>query len=373
LSSDGKTIVFFANAGSDKLDVDRRHLVRSAVDKAGIEVLTPGEGIETEPVVTGDGSMIAYFSATASRPSVLTVKPAAGGTATVVASTLIPSDLPARQMITPKQVIYKSSDGVTVHAQLFEEPGSGSGKKPAILFVHGGPSRQMLLGWHYMDYYTNCYALNQYLASRGFVVLSVNYRLGIGYGYDFQRPHDGGAAGASEYLDVKAGGEWLAHQPQVDTARIGIYGGSYGGFLTAMALAKDSKLFAAGVDIHGVHDWTQQGRLSTTTDRFEKIPDAEKALALAYKSSPIAWVSGWKSPVLFIHGDDDRNVRFNQSIDLIRRLDSMPVPLETLVIVDDTHHMMRHANQLKVDEAIAEFMERKLKLEKPAVSAAGAR
>src|SRR5262249_5441689 len=143
--------------------------------------------------------------------------------------------------------------------------------------VHGGPMRQMLLGWHYLDYYVSSYALNQYLASRGFVVLSVNYRLGIGYGYDFQRPDDGGAWGASEYLDVKAGAEWLASQAQVDPSRIGIYGGSYGGFLTAMALAKDSKLFSAGVDVHGVHDWTQLMNLSS--DRYEKVPDIDKAAA----------------------------------------------------------------------------------------------
>ena len=369
LSADGKWLLFQANAGPDKLDLDRRHVVRAAVDKQGIEVLTPGDGIEASPVVTGDGSTIAFFSATATRPSVLAVIPSAGGPMTVAGAA--PSAMPWSQLITPRQVIYKASDGVTVHAQLFEKPGSG--KKPAIVFVHGGPMRQMLLGWHYGDYYANSYAMNQYLASRGFVVLAVNYRLGIGYGYDFQKPRDGGAAGASEYLDVKAGGEWLAKQPQVEASRIGIYGGSYGGFLTAMALAKDSKLFAAGVDVHGVHDWTQQGRMNLTSDRYEKVPDLDKAAATAFKSSPVAWVSGWKSPVLFIHGDDDRNVRFNQSVDLIRRLEKTPVSMEAIVIVDDTHHFMRHANQLRVDEAIVEFLERKLKVDSPGVSAPGSR
>src|SRR5213075_2269763 len=119
----------------------------------------------------------------------------------------------------------------------------------AVKKVRGRPARQMLLRWHYFYYYRNAYALNQYLASRGFVVLSVNYRLGIGYGFDFHRPADAGALGASEYLDVKAAGEWLRTQPQVDSKRIGIYGGSYGGFLTALALGRNSDLFAAGVDI----------------------------------------------------------------------------------------------------------------------------
>ena len=227
----------------------------------------------------------------------------------------------------------------------------------------------MLLGWHYMDYYANSYAVNQYLASRGFVVLSVNY-LGIGYGHDFQMPHDGGAKGASRTIsDVKAGGEWLARQPNVDASRIGIYGGSYGGFLTAMALARDSKLFASGVDIHGVHDWTREGRVAVTSEGYEKVPDADRASRLAFQSSPVAYVSGWKSPVLFIHGDDDRNVHFNQSIDLIRRVETLPVQMEQMVVVDDTHHFMMHANQLAVDEAIAEFLQRKLKVEAPNTTA----
>jgi dipeptidyl aminopeptidase/acylaminoacyl peptidase len=376
LTADGKSLLFQANAGTDKLDIDRRHVMRASVDKQGIEVLTPGDGIETAPVMTGDGSTIAFLSATVTRPAVLAVRNSAGQV-TVAGASLAPSDMPWNELITPKQVIYKSADGVTVHAQLFEKSGggAGSGKKPGIVFVHGGPMRQMLLGWHYGDYYANSYALNQYLASRGFVVLSVNYRLGIGYGYDFQKPRDGGAAGASEYLDVKAGGEWLARQSQVDASLIGVYGGSYGGFLTAMALAKDSRLFAAGVDVHGVHDWTAQGRVNTSSDRYEKIPDADKAGEMAFKSSPIAWVSGWKSPVLFIHGDDDRNVRFNQSVDLLRRLEGTTVRIETKVIVDDTHHFMRHANQLMVDEAIAAFLERELKAPKGShgVSAGGSR
>ena len=360
LSEDRKTLLFQANTGPDKLDLDRRHVVRAAVDKPGIEVLTPGDGIEATPVMTGDGNTIAFFSATVTRPPVLAVRGTYNANVTLAGTSMVPADMPWDQFVTPKQVVYKSPDGFTVHAQLFEKQG-GPNKKPAIVFVHGGPMRQMLLGWHYGDYYANSYAMNQYLASRGFVVLSVNYRLGIGYGYDFQRPSNGGAAGASEYLDVKAGGEWLTHQPQVDPSRIGIYGGSYGGFLTAMALSKDSKLFAAGVDVHGVHDWTQQGRMSFAQDRYEKAPDFEKAAETAFKSSPVAYTSSWKSPVLFIHGDDDRNVRFNQSVDLIQRLEAQHTPMEMMVVVDDTHHFMRHANQLKVDEAIAEFLERNLK------------
>jgi dipeptidyl aminopeptidase/acylaminoacyl peptidase len=220
----------------------------------------------------------------------------------------------------------------------------------------------MLLGWNYSDYYSNAYALNQYLANLGFVVLSVNYRLGIGYGYEFHQPAHGGIAGAAEYQDVKAAGQWLQNQPGVDASRIGIYGGSYGGYLTALALARDSKLFAAGVDLHGVHDWgTLQSIMTIFTDKYEKAPDYDKAVQTAWRSSPVSSIAGWTSPVLIIHGDDDRNVRFNQSTDLIRRLEKKGVPMETLMIVDDTHHWMKHSNAIKICVATADFFVRKLK------------
>ena len=220
----------------------------------------------------------------------------------------------------------------------------------------------MQLGWNYSDYYANAYALNQYLASRGFTVLSVNYRLGIGYGYDFHRAPNSGAQGAAEYQDVKAGAEYLRSLPSVDPKRIGIYGGSYGGYLTALALARNSDLFAAGVDIHGVHDFTADGgrRFGGTEWRYEQT-DRDSAAAVAWRSSPVSSISTWKSPVLLIHADDDRNVRFSSTVDLVRRLDAAKVPYEEIVIPDDTHHMMRHANWVRVDKAVAEFFARKLK------------
>ena len=358
LSHDRKWLLFSGNTGPDKLDIDRRHVVRVPVDKAEADVLTPGTGLEWMPVVTGDGSTVAMISATPQRPPLPTVMAFTKSTPKVLGQHLLPTQFPQNQLVTPKQVTFKAPDGMTVHGQLFE-PAGGSSKKPTLIYVHGGPPRQMLLGWHYSDYYSNSYAMNQYLASLGFVVLSVNYRLGIGYGYDFHQPANGGATGASEYQDVRAAAVWLAEQPQVDASRIGIYGGSYGGYLTALALGRDSKLFATGVDIHGVHDWSVY-RPAEVSHQVEQIPDDALAAKVAWESSPVSAVKTWTSPVLIIHGDDDRNVRFNQSTDLVRRLDKQGVSMETLVIVDDTHHWMKHANILKIGNATADYFRRKL-------------
>jgi dipeptidyl aminopeptidase/acylaminoacyl peptidase len=374
LSPDGRWLVFAGNTGRDALDLQRRHVVRVPVDRAAPEVVTPGAGIEWSPVVTGDGGTIAYLGATAQQPPLPTVQPigaGGGGRRREVGKDLIPADFPAAQLVTPRAVSFKAADGVTVWGQLFERAGSPS-KKAAIIYVHGGPPRQMLLGWHYSDYYSNAYAMNQYLASRGFVVLSVNYRLGIGYGYDFHQPPDGGARGAAEYRDVQAAAQYLKTLTQVDGAHIGIYGGSYGGYLTALALARNSDLFAAGVDIHGVHDWTtERARGMLNRERYEEAPDLARALEIAFASSPVASMATWRSPVLVIHGDDDRNVRFSQSSDLVRRLAAQGVQYESLVIPDDTHHFLRYAHILTVDSAAAEFLERKLKGERGGVTGVG--
>jgi dipeptidyl aminopeptidase/acylaminoacyl peptidase len=362
LSPDGRHVLYSGNTGRSPQDIDRRHVVRAAVDRSGIEVLTPGDGLEWTPVVLGSGR-IAAIGATAQRPPVPFVLD--GQTRRWIGDTQVPNDFPTAQLVTPKQVIYTASDGVRVHAQLFEPPAGGAARKPAVIYVHGGPPRQMLLGWHYGDYYWNAYAMNQYLASRGFVVLSINFRLGIGYGYDFHRPPNAGAMGASEYLDVKAAGEYLRTLPTVDRARIGIYGGSYGGFLTALALGRDSDLFAVGVDIHGVHDFTADGggRFGGTAWRFERpAAETERLARIAWESSPVSAVGTWRSPVLLIHGDDDRNVRVSQTVDLVQRLRTQGVEYEEILIPDDTHHWMRWENLRRVNAAIAEYLERKLRV-----------
>ena len=360
MSSDGRYMVFAGNTGPDPLDIDRRHVVRVDITSGELEVMTPGEGLEWSPAITGDGGHLVYISATAVRPPLPTVMDLDSRKTEILGEDLIPKKFRIKKLVEPKQIRFSSPDGLTIHGQWFETDESPD-EKPAIIYIHGGPPRQMLLGWHYSSYYSNAYATNQYLASLGFIVITVNFRLGIGYGYEFHQAENAGWRGASEYQDIKAAGEWLAKQPRVDAKRIGVYGGSYGGYLTALALGKDSDLFAAGVDIHGVHNRTVgyvQNLVSA--DAYEKAPDAHLVLETAWRSSPVAYVDSWTSPVLVIHGDDDRNVQFSQSTDLVERLRKKGVPYESLVIVDDTHHWMRHKNSMTVGNATAEFFLRYL-------------
>ncbi|MHA4894328.1 S9 family peptidase [Pedobacter sp. PWIIR3] len=357
LSPDGSTVFFSANRGLEKDDSDRRHIYKVDVKKGRLNALTNGKGIEVFPAVTATSGDLVFLSGNAQRPLLPAVIASGKKEAVTIGAELIPADFPMRQLTIPEQVIFKAEDGTLVHGQLFTPQGNSKGeKRPAIVYVHGGPQRQMLLGWHYMDYYSIDYALNQYLVSQGFTVLSVNYRLGTGYGFKLHKPLNAGAQGASEYLDVKAAGEWLAAQSDIDPKRIGIYGGSYGGYLVALALGKDSKIFAAGVDIHGVNNRFS----SPTAESRNDAPDALLAEEIAKASSPVTYLNTWTSPVMIIHADDDRNVNFSQSIDLARRFDAMKFPYEFLVIPDDTHHWMLFSNGIKVSAATAEFLKRKL-------------
>ena len=318
--------------------------------------LSGGDGLEWTPVPTGDGKGVAFIRAGARRHPSPVIRFGAGSERELAPGT-VPQDFPESSLVVPETVIFRATDGMPIHAQLFKPVGGKAGeRRPAVAFFHGGSQRQMLPGWHYMYYYRNAYAFNQYLASRGFVVLSVNYRSGIGYGMEFREAADYGAAGASEYRDVAGAGLYLRGRSDVDTKAIGLWGGSYGGYLTALGLGRASDLFAAGVDFHGVHDWTDW--FSVVMGEDEKNVDI---LRLAFESSPLSAVKSWRSPVLVIHGDDDRSVPFQQSVDLVEALRAQGVTVEQLIFPDEGHDLLVQAHWIEAYRATADFLERNLK------------
>lgn len=352
LTPDGREVVYSSNQD----DIDRRHLWRVPVGGGRPSAVTTGKGIEWSPVVTGDGT-IAFFASDARTPA--HAEALVGGTRKPLAPSTMPADFPLRYLVEPAQVIFSGADGPKIHGQLFLPADLRPGeKRPAVLFFHGGSRRQMLLGFHYLSYYHNAYALNQYLASQGYIVLSVNYRSGTGYGLEFREALNYGARGASEFNDVLGAGLYLRSRPDVDPERIGLWGGSYGGYLTALGLARASDLFAAGVDLHGVHDWNQVIRNFVPSYDPERRAEVAR---LAFESSPMAWVDGWRSPVLVIHGDDDRNVPFSETVDLVEALRRRGVEVEELIFPDEVHGFLLHRNWLAAYRAAADFFDRKLK------------
>ncbi len=353
LSPNGREVAFSSN----QADVDRRHVWKVAVDQAVPSQVTTGDGIEWSPVVTSSSEAIAFLHSDARRPPRAAIIIGVGAPKDLAPDAL-PADFPADQLVAPQAVTISAADGLRIHGQLFLPHNLRSGEHcPAVIFFHGGSRRQMLLGWHYMYYYNNAYAMNQYLASRGFIVLSVNYRSGIGYGLDFREAVNYGARGASEFNDVVGAGLYLRSRPDVDPSRIGLWGGSYGGYLTALGLARASNLFAAGVDFHGVHDW------NVVIGNFVPGYDPQKqqeAARVAFESSPMAAVKQWHSPVLLIHGDDDRNVPFSETVTLVEALRKQGVDFEELIFPDEVHDFLTFARWLQAYHAAADFLERHL-------------
>src|SRR5262245_33314497 len=363
-TGDRRAITYSSNCG----DVDGRHLSQVGVDGTEKpEPFTEGEAIEWAPVHAG--RQIVYLSSDAQRPAglrVMTAGRAANRLTKLIASETLPRNFPASKLVTPQQAIFKAADGLEIHGQIFLPPDAKpEDKLPAVIFMHGGPSRQMMLGWHNMYYYHNAYGFNQYLASKGYAVLSVNYRLGIGYGRAFRQAKQGGSRGASESQDIVAAAQYLRSRDDIDQSRIGLWGGSYGGYLTALGLARNSDLFAAGVVLHGVHDWSLRISNSNWIDYANR-----DAVKIAVESSPIGSVEKWRSPVLLIHGDDDRNVAFAQTVDLARRLRELKIPHEVIVFPDEVHDFLLHRHWLEIYDAAALFLDKHLKGAKTAAGPA---
>jgi dipeptidyl aminopeptidase/acylaminoacyl peptidase len=202
----------------------------------------------------------------------------------------------------------------------------------------------MLLGYHHRGFYHMAYAMNQYFASQGYVVMSVNYRSGIGYGREFRNAEGRGGQGNTEYRDILAAGKYLQTRGDVDASRVGLWGLSYGGILTAQGLARNSDVFAAGVDIAGVHLWGNS-------------LDPE---SVSWQASAISEIENWTSPVLLIHGDDDRNVDFSQTVGLVQLLRAHEVEFELMVFPDDVHSTLLYRRWVQAFEASDDFLERKL-------------
>lgn len=343
ISRDGQTLYYCTNA----TDIERRHIWAVPVAGGTPVQVTTGGGIETSPVPLASGTRLATLSAGWKMPQSVGIwsLKADPATQTVVFPTSL-NGFPTDLHVEPQLILTKAADGLEIHNQLFLpkdiKPGE---KRAALIFVHGGPVRQMLLGYHYMQFYHWAYGINQWLANQGYVVLSVNFRSGIGYGQSFRNAPNRGAAGNSEYQDVVAGAKYLQSRADVDPERVGIWGLSYGGLLTAQALARNSDIFKAGVDLAGVHLW------GSSLD-----PEA-----VSFKSSPIGAIEGWRSPVLLVHGDDDRNVAFQQTTGLVQLLRQRDVYYELVVFPDDTHESMLHSRWLYTLDRMETFLKRFLR------------
>jgi dipeptidyl aminopeptidase/acylaminoacyl peptidase len=352
LSADRKRCFIVSNQN----DLDRKHiyLVDFQQITEGVQRLTLGKTIEAQIALLPDAKTIFAIQTSGTMPTQV-VKITDGQ---IQALTELPLRFPQKELVNPDPLQLKAMDGVTFYNQVFYPKNLKQDRShAALIFVHGGSRRQMLMGYHQGQYYANAYHLSQYFAAQGVVVAHINYRSGIGYGWDFREAKGYGASGCAEFQDLEMLGEWLKKHPSVNPSKITVWGGSYGGYMTAHALGRRSDLFVAGVDMHGVHNWNTA--IQTFQPDYDSLRTPLKGQS-AFKSSPMNYVEGWQSPVLFIHGDDDANVNFLETETITRVLRRKGVDFEQFILPDEVHSFLRYESWLKAYERTAAFLEQKV-------------
>jgi dipeptidyl aminopeptidase/acylaminoacyl peptidase len=292
-----------------------RHLYTLPFDggeRTRVTSMTGSNQTEVSPDETMLGIVFSYSN---KPPEVYLAANRSGASATQITTTPT-EEWRSFKWIDPKVITFKARDGVDVYARLFTPEMIGAKRDPArpgVVFVHGAGYLQNV--HKYWSTYYREYMFHNLLASRGYVVLDVDYRASSGYGRDWRTAiyrHMGG----KDLEDIVDGAKYLAEAEKVDPGRIGLYGGSYGGFITLMAMFTTPDAFAAGAALRPVTDWARYNH--GYTSNILNIPQRD---AEAYRrSSPIYFAEGLKGALLICHGMVDTNVHFQDSVRLAQRL-----------------------------------------------------
>jgi dipeptidyl aminopeptidase/acylaminoacyl peptidase len=311
VSPDGKTFYF----RSTETHSGERQLYAMSVDGGPRTKMTSTVGSH-QGWIAPDGTTFGLVSSTANRPPEVFLMPNRAGAAAARVTTSPSQEWLSHTWVEGQLVTYKARDGADVQARLYTPEMVGARrdpKAPAVIFVHGAGYLQN--AHKYWSSYYREYMFHHLLASRGYVVLDPDYRASAGYGRDW-RTAIYRWMGGHDLNDVVDGAAYLARSHKVDARRIGVYGGSYGGFITLMALFTSPDTFAAGAALRPVTDWAHYNHPYTSNILNEPQADAE-----AYrKSSPIYFAEGLKAALLIAHGMVDVNVHFQDSVRLAQRL-----------------------------------------------------
>ena len=267
-------------------------------------------------------------------------------------------------MAVPRTHSLTAADGGTFYSHLLIP--EGDGLFPAVIHINGHPGEQALPSFHYRLDMSYQYTFAQLLLKQRFIVMDVGCRGSGGYGKAFSQAQFQGWNGASEYHDIHAATLWLSRHPQVDATRIAIIGHSWGGYLAALALAKDSALVRAGILINSCSSFPRELRTPHWQAGLfsglagESVAESIARTNIAEESSPWGWLDQWMSPVLIVHGDDDRCINFSESMHLAHALQCRSVEVESLVLSGEGHQFLLHSTWTTIARRALDFLQKHL-------------
>lgn len=253
----------------------------------------------------------------------------------------LPPSIDRAALVEPQFVRYAAPDGQQVPAFLFVPPDMAkTPTHPAIVWIHGDGTNENYDGWHVERNYAVYYSVHQYLLQRGYVVLAVDYRGSIGYGRQWRQGHYRDLGG-KDYDDVAAGVGFLKSTGYVDASRIGVWGLSYGGFMTLQALTRTPELFRCGIDVAGVDDWRDWHRDPDGPWINARMGSPRENAELYRRTAPIKRVNDIVRPLLVLHGTADVNVPFYESVRLVDALVKADKRVEFMMYPGEFHYFWR--------------------------------
>jgi len=347
---DGQTIVYASNRG----DVERWHLWKTNLGGGEHTQLTSGAGVERAAVLLANRE-VAYLQEHANQPSGVRLLTGdgpvrdLGGTVQGVAV--------FEHFTQPEIVNFNAPDGLQIYGHLYRPAGELTHRAhPVFVYAHGGchSKSDPVFRSHVRE------GIFQYLISRGYFVLAVNFRSGTGRGLAFREPKRYGGRGAEEIQDLVGAAKYLAAIPAVDPNAIAICGWSCGGHMVTNALARHSGLYAAGVSYAGVGDWRVEMEMDSGDVMPFRISRRLQLEDLAYESSGVAHIDSWTSPILFIHGDNDLQAAMWPTIEMTLALRRRGVPAETLIFPGEDHGFYLHANRSRMAHRVWQFLDKHL-------------
>ncbi|MGE0042542.1 MAG: prolyl oligopeptidase family serine peptidase, partial [Vicinamibacterales bacterium] len=338
-SPDSRRIAYHHSVPGNQME---RFLSIVDVATGASEPIVAGRGVSFDPRFSPDGSRLVYPRTDVENSLDLYVVAARPSATPVRLSDSMPTGLDKADLVAPSAVSFPSRhDGHPVPATLMVPHGLDRTRKhPAIVWIHGSGSDQNFLGWH-PGSYRMYYSVSQYLVQQGYIVLTPDYRGSSGYSRDWSTGVHMGV-GVSDAADVASGADYLKTLDYVDPDRIGVWGLSYGGFLTLQALTQDPTLWRCGIDVAGVVDWTYRGAGMTIAGyTIPRLGSPVENPAVYSAANPIEHMSTLERPLLIMHGTDDRNVAFHDSLRLIDLLVKQGKDFDTVIYPGEIHFFRR--------------------------------